>query len=72
MTLDDKIARAKDLIEKREQLDEELNTLFGDIQQERQAKRGRPRKEQPNGSGNERTLETPHANGGDFATDSTT
>ena len=45
---DDKLTRARQLIEKRDQIDEELRILFGEVPQ---AKRGRRRNEKENGSG---------------------
>jgi hypothetical protein len=46
--IEEKIARVKTLIQKREEIDAELATLFGMTEQ---AKRGRPRKEPGNGAG---------------------
>lgn len=40
--IDDKIARVKKLISQREEIDAELATIFGIVQQQR---RGRPRKD---------------------------
>jgi uncharacterized coiled-coil DUF342 family protein len=45
---DEKLKRARQLIEKRDQIDEELRILFGEVPQ---AKRGRRRIERENGSG---------------------
>jgi hypothetical protein len=43
--IDAKIGRVKELIRKREEIDAELNALFGGAE----ARRGRPRKEQGDG-----------------------
>jgi hypothetical protein len=43
--IDAKIGRVKELIRKREEIDAELNALFGGAEM----RRGRPRKEQGNG-----------------------
>jgi hypothetical protein len=43
--IDAKIGRVKELIRKREEIDAELNALFGGAE----TRRGRPRKEQANG-----------------------
>jgi len=45
--LDDKLARARQLIEQRDQIDQELRVLFGELPQ---IKRGRRRKDKDNGS----------------------
>jgi hypothetical protein len=44
--IDDKIARVKELIRKREEIDAELNALFGGAEPTR---RGRPRKDRNSG-----------------------
>jgi hypothetical protein len=46
--IEEKIARVKTLIQKREEIDAELASLFGMAEQ---SKRGRPRKEPGNGAG---------------------
>ena len=43
---DDKLTRARQLIERRDQIDQELRVLFGDLPQQ---KRGRRRGEKDNG-----------------------
>ena len=43
---DDKLTRARQLIERRDQIDQELRVLFGDLPQQ---KRGRRRSEKDNG-----------------------
>ena len=45
---DDKLTRARQLIEQRDQIDQELRVLFGELPQQ---KRGRRRNEKENGSG---------------------
>lgn len=45
--IDEKIARVKDLIRQREEIDAELKTLFGGSAPSR---RGRPRKDQTSGT----------------------
>ena len=44
---DDKLTRARQLIEQRDQIDQELRVLFGELPQQ---KRGRRRNEKENGS----------------------
>ena len=45
---DDKLTRARQLIERRDQIDQELRVFFGELPQQ---KRGRRRNEKQNGSG---------------------
>ena len=47
---DDKLTRARQLIERRDQIDQELRVLFGDPPQQ---KRGRRRNEKENGPGDQ-------------------
>ena len=47
---DDKLTRARQLIEQRDQIDQELRGLFGELPQQ---KRGRRRNEKDNGSGDQ-------------------
>ena len=47
---DDKLTRARQLIERRDQIDQELRILFGELPQ---PKRGRRRIEKDNGSGSD-------------------
>ena len=44
---DDKLTRARQLIERRDQIDQELRVLFGELPQQ---KRGRRRSDKDNGS----------------------
>ena len=61
---DDKLTRARRLIEQRDQIDQELRVLFGELPQQ---KRGRPRKDKDNGLGDQ--LELSGKDGGAAASD---
>ena len=63
--IDDKITRVKELIRKREEIDAELNALFGGAEPTR---RGRPRKEQGNSLGASTSVLVSHSEGQTIAT----
>ena len=52
---DDKLTRARRLIEQRDQIDQELRVLFGELPQQ---KRGRRRNEKDNGPSDQLTNDT--------------
>jgi hypothetical protein len=61
-----KLERANQLFAEIKERETELNVLFGDIQQEQQqTRRGRPRKEQSDGSSSDRPVEAPLPFGAD-------
>ena len=54
---DDKLTRARQLIERRDQIDQELRVLFGELPQQKRARR---RTEKENGSASRSKTAPPH------------